>query len=202
MFQSGNVPEARYCFSKALEMGPNIPPVLIRAVKFYRNLREDEPALEQTARVLGKSSFDDLLIFDWYTAEKIPVMEILCNGLPPGPRAAQAYLRYVMGLGRVADAEQVWEWALSHHDTDETMARDYVNFLFNNHKYEEAAQTWALHLSDRGNGYLKSNWLLNGDFESEPSGLALDWRDSEPERLRRRGLGFGRGAHRSSIVAD
>jgi O-antigen ligase len=176
MLKSGNEKQARYCFSKALEMGPNIPPVLMRAARFYRSLHEDRRALEQTARVLEKSPLDDSLVFDSYTAEKIPLTEVLCNGLPAGPRAVQAYLRYVMGLGRVEDAATVWAWALSHQDSDNPLARDYVNFLLNNHKYEEGAQTWALHLGDRRNGYLESNWLLNGDFESKPSGLALDWR--------------------------
>ena len=37
------------------------------------------------------------------------------------------------------------------------------------------------YLGDHRNGYLQSNWLLNGDFESEPSGLVLDWRIENPD---------------------
>jgi O-antigen ligase/tetratricopeptide (TPR) repeat protein len=180
MLTSGRPEQAHYCFSNALDLGGNIPPVLIRAANFYHNVNENERALKQTSRVLEKSLIDDSLIFDWYTTEKIPLAEILSDGLPEGPRAVQAYLWYLVKLNRVADAATVWEWALRHHDADDKFARDYVNFLFNDRKYEGAAQTWAFYLGDRRNGYLQSTWLFNGDFESEPSGLALDWRIENP----------------------
>ena len=62
------------------------PPVLIRAAHFYRALGENERALEQTSRVLKKSLINDPVIFDWYTAEKIPLAEVLSSGMPREPR--------------------------------------------------------------------------------------------------------------------
>jgi O-antigen ligase len=181
MLASGSPEQARYCFSNALALGRNVPPVLIRAAQFYHAVGENERALEQTSRVLEKSTSDDSLVFDWYTAEKVPVAEVLTNGLPGGPRSAQAYLRYLAKLGRFTEAAQVWQWAISHRYADDNLAQDYVNYLAAGRKYQDAAQTWALYLGDRRNGYLQSNWLWNGGFESEPSGLALDWRIENPD---------------------
>ena len=56
---------------------------------------------------------------------------------------------------------------------DDRLAREYVGFLVNNSIYERGAQAWANYLGDRRGDYLKSNWLYDGDFESEPSGSVL-----------------------------
>jgi O-antigen ligase len=176
MLRSGRVQQARDCFSTALALGPDVPPILLRAAKFYHGLQEKQRALEQTSRVLEKTAFYDAFIFDWYSEKKEPVTAILTWGLPGGPRATQAYLGYLMALDNRADAAKVWDWVLSHRYGDDRLAREYVNFLFRAKSYEAAAKTWAQHLGDRRNGYLESNWLLNGDFESEPLELAFDWR--------------------------
>ena len=52
---AGRAEEARYCFSNALALGPEIPPILVRSASFYHALQEDERALKLGARVLEKS---------------------------------------------------------------------------------------------------------------------------------------------------
>ena len=81
-----------------------------------------------------------------------------------------------MALDKVDNATAVWNWTLARSFADEKLARDYVNFLFGHQQYEAAAQSWARFLGDHRAGYLETNWLYNGDFESEPEGLAFDWR--------------------------
>ena len=41
---------------------------------------------------------------------------------------------------------------------------------------EDAVQVWASYLGRRGGDYPDCNLLFNGDFESPPTGAALDWR--------------------------
>ena len=184
--------EAKYCFSTGLALGPYIPPILMRAATFYDSVHETEQALRQTSRILEKTETYDDLIFTWYTQKKVPLQDILSHGLPDS-RSAKAYLRllYMSAVDRTRDADQVWKWALPRGYVDDRLAQDYVAFLFNGHRYEAAAKSWALYVErqprDRQPGgnqhgkYLESDWLYNGDFESEPSGAYFDWRiDTRP----------------------
>jgi len=176
LLKSGRVEQAGSCFSNALRLGPNIPPVQFRAANFYSSTQDRERELEQAASILKESALYDSQIFYRYGEEKIPVAEVLSKGLPKDQRAAQSYLHYLMQLKNVADAMTVWDWVLSEHFGDDRLVREYMDFLLRDHRYESAAQAWARYLGNRRNGYMESNWLYNGDFESEPSGVAFDWR--------------------------
>jgi len=179
MLKAGQFAAAEYCFSEAVALGPDIPPILMRAGDFYYSLRRTERSLEQRSRILEETDAYDAGIFDWYTDKKIPVSEILAHGLPSGRRAAEAYLRYLINGDHVTEGVEVWNWTFSHGYADDRLARDYVNYLAGNQKYEDAAQSWARFLGVRRDGYLESNWVFNGDFEFELSRLALDWRIDE-----------------------
>jgi O-antigen ligase len=176
MLQVGHSAAAEYCFSEALALGPNIPPILMKVGDFYYSLRHTNRSLEQRSHILKETDAYDAAIFDWYTDRKIPVSEVLAHGLPSGGRAAEAYLRYLMNGDHATDAVDVWKWDVLHGYADDRLARDYVNYLASNQKYEDAARTWESYLGPRREGYLESNWVFNGDFEFELSTLALDWR--------------------------
>ncbi len=176
LVQRGETERARFCFANALALGPYVPTVLTRASHFYYGLHDDKRALEENGRILEKTSTYDDSIFQWYRAENLPVAQVLSDGLAGNRRASQAYLRYWMGLGNLDVATAVWDWILPRSFADARLAREYVNFVFSSGQYRKAAEAWARYLGGRRNGYLESDWLYNGDFESEPDGLAFDWR--------------------------
>jgi len=174
-FRAGRANEARYCFSHAVALGPEIPPVLLRSANFYHAVGDDERAMQLGSRVLAKSDVYQSAILDFYRGSKFNVNDVLSRGLPPGPHAAQLYLRYWIQLGDLDRTKSSWDWTLAHHDADVPIARDYLSFLLGKYKYQDAAAAWVLFLGDRRNGYREANWLYNGDFETEPSGVPFDW---------------------------
>jgi O-antigen ligase len=175
MLRAGRAADAQYCYSQALTLGPHIPPVLMQAADFYYGVHQTGRALQQISRILADTDADDDSIFGWYARKKLPVSEVLAHGLPPGPRAATAYMRDLMTTGGEGTKE-VWNWITARGLDDLPLARDYVRYLFNDSEYEAAASAWDRYLGPRGNGYLESNWVYNGDFESELSDTPFDWR--------------------------
>jgi tetratricopeptide (TPR) repeat protein len=173
--RAGRVEQARECFSTAMALAPNIPPMRLRAANFYFDIHDGEQGLAQTARVLESSAVYDSAIFDRYGRERMAAAKVLRDGLPRNERAWQSYLRYLMSVGKFADAAAVWDGIISERYGDDVLARDYVGFLFRDHRYEAAGRAWTQYTGDLGHGYLQSNCLYNGDFEAEPSGVEFDW---------------------------
>ena len=173
---------ARYCFARAVDLGPNIPPVLWRAAVFYASQGETRKALQNSSRLLRKSTLDDRAVFDWYTDRSLPFEEILQYGIPPDPRSTRAYVRYLIGSGNISGSVRAWNLALARRFADDELARDFLNFLMQHKAYEQAAGSWAAYLGPRRNGYRESNWLFNGDFEIPASISPFDWQiEPHPE---------------------
>jgi O-antigen ligase len=175
MLLAGRGADAEYCFAQALVLGPHIPPILMQAADFYYGTHQTGRAVQQMSRVLADTDTYDELIFGWYKEKKLPVSEVLADGLPPGPRAPRAYLRDLMASGWPG-TQEVWLRITARGFGDARLAREYVGYLFGKRDYEGAARAWAQYLGPRRNGYLESNWIFNGDFESELSDSAFDWR--------------------------
>jgi hypothetical protein len=149
--------------------------VLMRVANFYSANREIKQALRLCAAVLGSTDADDAMVFDSYNAHQIPASDVLPYGMPQGSRAPQAYLRYLISLGDFTNADVTWRWLVSHLESNDRTAIEYVNFLFEQQRYESGAEAWASYVSPSGDGYLQSNWIYNGGFERQLSESALDW---------------------------
>ncbi|HSP69139.1 MAG TPA: O-antigen ligase family protein, partial [Bryobacteraceae bacterium] len=175
MWRSGQIERARQCFSNAVALGPNRIGTLYTFADFYHSLGEDGLALEQTSRALQSTKELDQFFFDWFKTEKIPMSEIFSRGLPPDARVFRNYLRYMLNSKNVEGAGQVWNASIARGYADDKLAGEYVGFLAGQNHFDSAARAWAAYLGGHRNGYLESNWLLNGDFESEPSNLPMDW---------------------------
>jgi O-antigen ligase len=175
MLRAGRNADAEYCFSRALTLGPHIPPILMQAADFYFGTHQTGRAIEQMSRVLADTDIYDDFIFGWYAEKKLPVSEILAHGLAPGQRAAEAYMRDLIA-GDLAGTHEVWNWITARGLGDGRLAREYLEYLSGKRDYEAAARAWARYLGPHGNGYLESNWVFNGDFESQLSDTLFDWR--------------------------
>lgn len=175
MRRAGRDGDAQYCYTQALRLAPHIPPVLMQAADFYYASHETNRALDQMSRVLADTDTYDDFIFAWYAQKGLPIGEVLAHGLPQGPRAAAAYLRDLMASDGPGTKE-AWNWIAAHRLADDKLAREYLQYLCGKLDYEAAAYAWATYLGPHREGYLESNWVFNGDFESELSDTPFDWR--------------------------
>jgi hypothetical protein len=174
LLDSGELAPAKYCFSRALELGGASPFIRLRAANFEFRLGETRAALGHTSRILMSAPQFDPVIFGSYSRLARGVPEVLAYGLPEDRRAGQAYFRYLLGLDNLSDAEAAWEWVRGHGFDDGPLASEYVNFLLGHHSFDAAARAWGAHL--RGGGdYPKPNAIFNGGFEIPPTGGRLDW---------------------------
>lgn len=120
-------------------------------------------------------------------------MDILKLGLGPHARPAQAYIRYILAHNYPQKNIQAsWNWVDSQGLADDRLTADYIDFLLKNRLYENAAAVWARHLGQRKGNYLESNYVSNGEFENDFTGVIFDWRINPVE---------GALAERDSTVA-
>ena len=176
LLDSGQPETGRRCMVRAVELGPHMPQILLRAANFHFRLGDTDAALGYAARVLAMVPDYDAIIFNSYSRLDVGTDAVLNRGLPHDSRAVQAYFRYTLSSGTPEDAASVWAWMRRNSLNDDRSADDYAGFLIRRHLYQEAAGVWAAQMGTREEGYLKSNWLCNGDFSRDPSGAIFDWR--------------------------
>jgi hypothetical protein len=173
---AGDLDRARFSFTRALELGTNLPPVLLRVADFDFGVEERQEALASAARILRLTSEYDGAVFQSYDWANLPAAEILDRGLPPGKRAAQAWFQHALESRPAADADAGWTRLMRHGFVDDGLASTYIDFLAKKSAYRTAAEAWAAYLGDRAGEYPNGNALFNGGFESAPTGAILDWR--------------------------
>jgi hypothetical protein len=63
----------------------------------------------------------------------------------------------------------VLHWVAGYGYADNALAGEYVEFLIRQGHPDLAASAWAPQMGARADGYDKSTYLFNGDFESDPA---------------------------------
>lgn len=179
LLDSARLDEAKYCMSRAVELGGGSPFILLRAANFQFRLGETRPALHYTSTILKTVSEYDPVIFATYTRLVGDVPQILQYGLPDDRRAGQSCFRYLLGLQNLSDTQAAWTWITSHSFADIPLTSEYVTFLLTKRQYDLAADVWANYQISHEENYQKQNILFNGDFELPPTGCRLDWSVSQ-----------------------
>jgi len=173
--EAGQKEDARYCFGQVLVLAPSTAVFLLRVADFHFQIGENQEALPITARILALIADYDSIIFSEYIRRVDHSEDILRFGLPEGPRAAKSWLRFLMQGGRLDDAQRSWDWVAGHGYADNSLAAEYADFLIRQGHPDVAASAWARYLGPRADDYDKSNYLFNGDFESDPAQSPFDW---------------------------
>jgi tetratricopeptide (TPR) repeat protein len=169
-FAAGQNDTAAYCMARAMELGPKIPPVWIRAANFYFERGDPQAALRASLRVLELVPNYDQVIFGYYD-RLIPDTPAILTSLAPRPRALRAYFRHLLSSGQVESAGLAWR----RLSPDDQLAIEYLDFLVRQRKPQSAEEAWAAYAGKRSPDYLHPNRLFNGSFELEPTKALFDW---------------------------
>ena len=105
LLQAGKTDQARACFRRAVQLGPNIPPIWMRALNFYLQVDDIPAALACTAPVLRLvSDYDGVIFSDVDHLGQKAAVEFLPH-IANNPRAVSAYFRHLRAAGDVAAAQ-------------------------------------------------------------------------------------------------
>lgn len=174
--QAGDSTKALFCLHRAEQLGPNLPPVWIRASAFYFRTGESGQALRMGAKAQAISGEADAFLFQYYDRFVRSTPKVL-NALADNPRASVAYFRHLLPKGSPEDAGLAWAQVEKYELADSRLREEYVNFLLDRRRFESAQTVWAAAGRDRPpSGYPVSNRVYNGGFEQDFSGSRLDWK--------------------------
>jgi hypothetical protein len=100
--EGGRTGVAEYCFRRAVELGPNVPEVLLRARVCHFAAGETQRALVEMRGELALTREYDDFVFTTYRRMDVPVAEVEERGLPPEARVA--FLRHLLAHGEYEEA--------------------------------------------------------------------------------------------------
>jgi hypothetical protein len=164
---------AGLCVERSVALAPRSPPVLLEAAAFFYATGQAARGLALMSRVLAATRDYDSVIFALYDRAG-SVAAVLRQGLPRDPPAARSYLLHLLGQRDSPGARLAWAWLGRRGFADRTLLRRYLLYLIDNHLCEEAARVFDRFLppAERAAG---GNRIAHGGFESESTGVPLDW---------------------------
>lgn len=171
---SGDVDKARDAMDHAVTLGPNLPPILIRAAYFdFTHGRFDRGAA-LSSQVLSETSAFDPLVFSYlqYFGQG---SQILGKGIPAARRPAQSWAAWIGTNGSESEAGETWRWMLQNHLMDQAAGLDLTWKLWQRQLFGSAHELWSDWLGVAGGEGSADEMLSNRRFENAPNGSPFDW---------------------------
>ncbi|MBN2338812.1 MAG: hypothetical protein JXP48_09755 [Acidobacteria bacterium] len=174
LLDEGRTGDAWLCYERALALAPNQVPNLSRAARFFERIGRREEALRASARILALGSSYSPAILRGYTSSSYDLQDTLDYGLPDpaegGTRVHHDYFRLLLHLSSRENIQKAWEHLDAKKLTDPALTARYLDYLLGRKLYDDAL---ALR---RAGAYLRTEFIANGGFESDPDGSPFDWR--------------------------
>lgn len=177
---SGGSGKAGAAFEQAVKLGPNLPPILVRAAYFAFTHNEFERGAMLSNRVLTKTSAFDSLVFSYlhYFSQGRPGAPE--SAIPVSVRPAHAWASWIANNGSETEITDTSAWMQKNRLLDQTTALDLTWKLWQRQFFGSARTLWADWLQSTNHGGLRNasearQLLTNGRFEREPDGSPFDW---------------------------
>ena len=171
---SGDLQQARLCYSRGLSLAKDNLVIRLRMANFEIQDNQQRKAVELMAGMLRTGGLYDGVIFSYYDRLHLPIDEILTLGMPVDQRAATSWFQHLRNSGRVTEAAQTWKWMAGHALGDERLAIQYAGQFISESKFAQADEAWSVYAASRPPA-AESSVLRNGGFEGELSGVAFNW---------------------------
>ena len=179
---TGDSDKASAAFEQAVRLGPNLPPVLIRAAYFAFSHNEFERGATLSGRILNETPAFDPLVFSYlhYFGQGRP--GTLESVVPASRRPAQAWASWIADNGSESEVRQTFLWMQRNRLLDQPATLNLTWKLWRRQFFGSAQELWANwvglaeaedHFPEGGdsNGEL----LANRQFGREPNGSPFDW---------------------------
>jgi hypothetical protein len=173
------LPQARTCFLRALQLSPVLPQIWLRDANFHFGLGENDRGLTSAAHVLRTVPDYDGILFSYFD-RLIHDPGLVLIEIGDNRRAARAYTSHLIATGQIDAAQTAWRILLRRKLADQRITASYIDLLLRSARYGEAQRDWAGYAPGRGR---EASVLSNGGFENEPSGAAFDWRITPSEQF-------------------
>jgi VWFA-related protein len=171
----GQIPEAAEAFEHAVDLGPHISRILMRAASFNLGYSEPDRAFELANRLLRQSdAFDDPLFYS-FMKSGVATADLLGAAIPPTRRAAHAWLSFLRSNGSEQDLLETWEWMRQNRLADQKSAAEIAWALWGKESFRSAQNLWAERRGGVQESYLNPERLVNLQFARPPDGSPFDW---------------------------
>lgn len=201
----GDAAAAEAAWKRAVALGPNIPPVLIRRVNSAVERGQIDAVLRTFRHVLTLTNAYDSILFRYLTRSGLPLERLHADALPPpappgsgatvrrtghasapdpterpGGDPARAWVSYLIGA-RSPDAAAAWKWLEAANGATPELRAQWVEFLVSDAKaYPEAVAAWA---GGEPEGYPEPNRLSNPRFLRALGGGRMNWTSAPREQV-------------------
>jgi hypothetical protein len=181
---NGEWDKASAAFIHATSLGPNMPPVLMRAANFDFTHDRLSDGLVLSNQILRTTDAFNEVLFSYLTHSGLRMEKIVGIAIPTAVSPAQSWLRWLGAWGSDAEVRETWFWMRQNRLVDKVSAVDLSWTLWRRQSFRTAQELWSDWLGSARGDNLSPELLLNRHFQNSPDGDPFDWSISAPASIR------------------
>ncbi len=173
---NGRDSEARYSFTRAVELAPRIPYINFRAGSFFLADGDTAAALRLLATVLKSSVAYESNVFQLFDDYGVPADQIVASEVPTA--SVRNLLQRVLAQRsdeRTLSTTTLWQHLMTTGLADDQSAASYIAALIREGDLRGAAERWKEFAGTRDAAYLSATYTFNGGFEATLTRSPFDW---------------------------